>query len=412
MAGNSWARKLVPLALCLTFASPPAAHAAAPIVGAQLLSSTQIPTGTWYDGALVFGLSGIDYDAASNQFISQRDNYLANTGNNGNPVAFTLRPVCTAGQPGFGMQITGVNMLGGAQGISSLESIRYDPRGNGVWLSSEGPNAVYHVASNGTRTQIALPDSVAGRTPSNATNSGLEGMTFAPNSGMWVARENAMTGDATNLIRLSNIAQDGSLLKQFAYTLDIVSATRRNGETIANPPSGGVGNNGVSEILAVDDSQFLVMERGWDGIGANANPQGVAHNYVRIYSVDMGSGSDVGAIRNLDGSLPFTALSKTLLFDSQSPEIAAMLNTYDTKVDNLEGMSFGPTLQDGRRSLVLVSDNNNSGSQRKTQFLVFGLSSGVPEPSSWGMMIVGFGIAGGGLRRRRRTRAPLQSQAR
>jgi len=43
-------------------------------------------------------------------------------------------------------------------------------------------------------------------------------------------------------------------------------------------------------------------------------------------------------------------------------------------LDNIEGMTFGPDLPDGRRSLVLVSDNNFSAAGF-TQFLVFAVGS-------------------------------------
>ena len=42
---------------------------------------------------------------------------------------------------------------------------------------------------------------------------------------------------------------------------------------------------------------------------------------------------------------------------------------------NVEGMTFGPDLPDGRRTLVLVSDDNFSETQ-VTQFLVFALEGG------------------------------------
>jgi 3-phytase len=48
------------------------------------------------------------------------------------------------------------------------------------------------------------------------------------------------------------------------------------------------------------------------------------------------------------------------------------LDTLGIPLDNVEGLTFGPRLRDGRRSLVLVSDNNFAGSQF-TQFLLFAL---------------------------------------
>ena len=41
-------------------------------------------------------------------------------------------------------------------------------------------------------------------------------------------------------------------------------------------------------------------------------------------------------------------------------------------LDNVEGLTLGPRLRDGRRSVVLVSDNNFAASQF-TQFLLFAI---------------------------------------
>jgi hypothetical protein len=57
-------------------------------------------------------------------------------------------------------------------------------------------------------------------------------------------------------------------------------------------------------------------------------------------------------------------VQKTLLFD---------LGSLGIPLDNVEGMTIGPKLPDGRQSLVLVSDNNFAASQF-TQFLLFALS--------------------------------------
>ena len=54
-------------------------------------------------------------------------------------------------------------------------------------------------------------------------------------------------------------------------------------------------------------------------------------------------------------------VAKTLLLD---------LDTLGIPLDNVEAMAFGPDLPDGRRSLLLVSDNNFAPAQF-TQFLLF-----------------------------------------
>ena len=47
-------------------------------------------------------------------------------------------------------------------------------------------------------------------------------------------------------------------------------------------------------------------------------------------------------------------------------------------LDNVEGMTFGPRLADGRRTLLLVSDNNFAPAQF-TQFLLFAFSGTDPS---------------------------------
>ena len=56
-------------------------------------------------------------------------------------------------------------------------------------------------------------------------------------------------------------------------------------------------------------------------------------------------------------------VTKRLVFD---------LDTLNIVLDNVEGMTFGPRLPDGRRTLILVSDDNFSPTQF-TQFLAFAI---------------------------------------
>jgi len=78
-----------------------------------------------------------------------------------------------------------------------------------------------------------------------------------------------------------------------------------------------------------------------------------------------GSDNDVNGIDSIAGALGFLRPArKTLLLD---------LRTLGIPLDNVEGMTIGPNLPDGRRSLVLVSDNNFAANQF-TQFLLFALS--------------------------------------
>jgi len=63
-------------------------------------------------------------------------------------------------------------------------------------------------------------------------------------------------------------------------------------------------------------------------------------------------------------------------------------------LDNIEGISMGPVLANGNRSIVLVSDNNFADSQF-TQFIAMEV---VPAPSALGLLA----LAGFSAARRRR----------
>ncbi len=46
------------------------------------------------------------------------------------------------------------------------------------------------------------------------------------------------------------------------------------------------------------------------------------------------------------------------------------MNTLDLFIDNIEGVTFGPVLPNGHRTLIFVADNNFAAKQ-KSQFLLF-----------------------------------------
>ncbi|MEL6141955.1 MAG: esterase-like activity of phytase family protein, partial [Bacteroidota bacterium] len=78
-------------------------------------------------------------------------------------------------------------------------------------------------------------------------------------------------------------------------------------------------------------------------------------NDVKIYQVDASMATDVSGIDALAGA-SYTPAIKTLLFDFES--VRSQLT--DGIVDNIEGITFGPDLPNGKKSLLLVADNNFS----------------------------------------------------
>jgi 3-phytase len=85
-------------------------------------------------------------------------------------------------------------------------------------------------------------------------------------------------------------------------------------------------------------------------------------NTIKLYTVGLPGADDVNGLDSIAG-LKGRAVAKALLLD---------LRTLGIPLDNVEGMAIGPTLPDGRRSLILVSDNNFAATQF-TQFLMFAI---------------------------------------
>lgn len=114
-------------------------------------------------------------------------------------------------------------------------------------------------------------------------------------------------------------------------------------------------SNGLTELLVLPtEGYFLSLERTFGFAGAGA----------KIFQVVIGNALDTTNIASLKGNIDgVRPLHKKLLLD---------LSELDIYLDNLEGMSVGPRLPDGSRSLLLVSDDNFNDEQI-SQLLLFRL---------------------------------------
>ncbi|MBC7650300.1 MAG: esterase-like activity of phytase family protein, partial [Deinococcales bacterium] len=82
---------------------------------------------------------------------------------------------------------------------------------------------------------------------------------------------------------------------------------------------------------------------------------------IKIYETDISNATDIKSNPSLQKNTAFTPATKKLLLNMDQ------LGIY---TDNVEGMTFGPTLPNGHKTLICVADNNFSPLQ-KTQFLLF-----------------------------------------
>ncbi len=138
----------------------------------------------------------------------------------------------------------------------------------------------------------------------------------------------------------------GQPIHEYAYSVEPVHK-----ESL---PFGNFSVNGVVDILAISESRYIVAERSFS-TGAGLS--------VKLYLADISHATDVLSLPALKDA-EYQVATKELLLDLGDLGIA---------IDNIEGISFGKTLEDGRRSLILISDNNFRSAQ-VTQILVFALS--------------------------------------
>jgi hypothetical protein len=134
---------------------------------------------------------------------------------------------------------------------------------------------------------------------------------------------------------------------QYAYQIDPVAYPAS--------PANAFKINGVSDILALNEHQLLVIERSFS--------TGRKPCTIKLYLADIGAATDVSGISSLQNG-GFIPVNKKLLLNMDS------LGIY---TDNIEGVSFGPRLSNGHASLIFVADNNFSADEI-TQFLLFGIN--------------------------------------
>ena len=123
-------------------------------------------------------------------------------------------------------------------------------------------------------------------------------------------------------------------------------------------PGRTAGDLGVAEIIALSETDILVLERGFvDGQG----------NTIRIFQVSLNHAADVSEAPSL-AAPGLQPVSKTLLVDvSTCPSGGATIPPGATQpnalLDNFEAMTLGPKLPGGRRALILMSDDNGNAVQ-------------------------------------------------
>jgi hypothetical protein len=236
-------------------------------------------------------------------------------------------------------------------GVDS-EGIAFRPATDSVFVSDEVASSIseFSLADGGLIRTITVPPVYAAANVQS--NMGLEAVAYR-GTALWTANEEAVvpdgllsTASAGSWVRIQRFDGSFAAAGQWAYRTDPISA---------ESPFYSGERSGVVDVQPWSDTGLLVLEREFGGVLPGFRS--------RIYQVDVTAASDVSALPTV-ASGGFTPLAKTLLWEQ------------DFATSNFEGMTFGPVLANGARSLLLVSDNGG-GIGQDLYALQF-----VPEPGA------------------------------
>jgi hypothetical protein len=253
------------------------------------------------------------------------------------------------------------------------EGLRVGRTGNAIYVSDEyGPYIYKFDRSSGRRTRTyALPPSfyiatksaqgaveIAGNTSGRVANKGMEGLAITPDGKMLIGFEQSPLiqdgGDGGRGNRIVTLALATGEVHQYCYDNWLADTAHAYNS---------------SEILALNDHEFLVLER--DGKGRGDGSSAVVK---RLYKIDLAGATDVSGISGQDNLLPF-AVPKTLFLDIRAALNAAGIA--DTQIPaKLEGAAFGADVTvDGVVKHTLYIGNDND-------FLAVA-PGGLPNPNQW-----------------------------
>ena len=362
---------LLATALCLAACSP----ANTSTTGFAYLGQVNFPAGYLFDDTTVGGLSAITYDPGRQVYYVISDDRSAK-----NPARFYTVRITLSDKRLTGIEWLSTTPLLDRSGAPfpplspdvtppvippDPEGIAFDERRQQLYWSSEGERIVkdpnrpllsdpwVRVAGldGAFRGQLEMPPvlSMSRQDTGPRTNEALEGLTLTPSGNFLFAgmedpgfNDGSLpTADAGALTRVTRFdVSTGAATAQYAYPLDPITA-----------PNGAA--NGLSDLLALDDENFLVIERSHG-----------THNVARIYRASIAGADNILGRPSLRDAPP-TAMTKSLVADlSTIPQVQ--------NLDNVEGITLGPKLSDGRQVLLLVTDDNFSDDQM-TQFYAFAL---------------------------------------
>ncbi len=289
------------------------------------------------------------------------------------------------------------------------EAVRVSRDGKSVFVSDEyGPYVYQFDRATGQRIKsFALPANlaianlsakgdveIAGNTSGRVSNKGMEGLAITPDGSTLVGIMQApLEQDKNKMVRIVTIDIASGATREYAYQLTTGS--------------------GVSEIVAINNHEFLVDERDGKGLG-----DGSVAGVKQLFRINLTGATDVSGLTG--SGIDQTALKTAAVPKSLVLDLVNVLNANGIASDQIpskiEGLAFGDDLMVGgalQHTLFVANDNDFVPSVAGgNKFFVFALSDAdlgatftqqrIPEPQSLGLMLLGLGAIGLVKRRRKR----------
>lgn len=288
------------------------------------------------------------------------------------------------------------------------EGIRVSNDGKSVFISDEyGPYLYQFDRTTGERIKtFTLPSEltvnnplatetaeIAGNAIGRTTNKGMEGLAITPDGKTLVGIMQApLRQDTNKVVRIVTVDIASGNTHQYAYQLT-------NG-------------TGVSEIVAINNYEFLVDERDGKGLGDNSNAA-----VKQVFKINLNSAQD---ITGMSGNLASKAVSKTLTVDIKNLLVSSGIAAQNIPA-KIEAMTFGEDvvynnttlhtlwIANDNDFLATITDSKHlTGFANSNNFYVFGFSDldlqnyvaqkiqvNVAEPSGIFLALIGLlGLAG------------------
>jgi len=255
---------------------------------------------------------------------------------------------------------TGASSLNAMNARLDPEAIRVSPDGKSVFISDEyGPYIYQFNRATGERIRtIEVPANlgvtnlssggaaeISGNTSGRVANKGMEGLAITPDGKTLVGfMQSALIqdgGDGAKANRIVTIDLATNQTHQYAFN-NLITA------------NGSTKSYNSSEILALNDHQFLVLERDGKGLG-----DGSLAKVKQVWAVDINGAQDVSGLSG-EAALLAKAPSKKLFLDIESALKTFGLSEAQIPA-KLEGMAFGEDIVDNGvlyHTLFIANDND------------------------------------------------------